>query len=154
MKPRDWTTISELLPCAATRWIRGRLSNEWQLNLASGVEDDGSDSAPVVIGRILAGREVASVINLIPRVALGFPFPTIPLINYNFDFERYDCSLISRENIVFVTMNSREVVNTYDAVSDRIQIQVDAGEAGYLEVSFQIESVEEGVIRALSGISH
>ncbi len=125
------------------------LSNEWQLNLASGVEDDGADSAPVVFGKIISGKSVTDAIHFVPRVSLGQALPFIPLINYNFDFGLYSCSLISRENIVFVTMQSREVVNTYDGGSDRIHVQVDAGEAGYLGVSFQVESVQDGTIRAL-----
>lgn len=127
----------------------GRLSNEWQLNLASGVEDDGSDSAPVVIGRIIDGRAVVEAIHTLPRIALGTALPFIPLVNYGFDYPFYNCSLMNRDNFTFVVMGSREVVNVFDTVTEQIHVQVDVGESTYLGLSFQIESIEEGTIRAL-----
>jgi hypothetical protein len=127
----------------------GRLSNEWQLNLASGVEDDGSGSAPVVIGKIIDGQGLVEAIHTLPRIALGTVLPTIPLINYFFDYPFYNCGLMTRDNFTYVVMSSRPVVNVFDPASEQIHAQIDLGESAYLGLSFQIESIEQGTIRAL-----
>lgn len=129
----------------------GLLSNEWQVNLASGVEDDTSDSAPVVIGKIIDGRDVVEAVHTLPRIALGTVLPFIPLINYDFAYPFYSCSLINRDNFTFVVMRSREVVNIFDPDSGQIHVQVDIGQSSNLGLSFQIESLEQGTIRALPG---
>ncbi|MCP5345327.1 MAG: peptidylprolyl isomerase [Gammaproteobacteria bacterium] len=127
----------------------GQISNEWQLNLVSGAEDDASGSAPVVIGKIIDGRAVVEDIHALPRIALGSVLPFIPLVNYWIDYGLYNCSLINRDNFTYVVMKSRQVVNVFDPVSEQIHVQVDIGESAYLGLSFQIESLEEGTIRAL-----
>lgn len=127
----------------------GQISNEWQLNLVSGIEDEEPDSVPVVIGKIIDGQAVVEAIHAQPRIAFGTALPFIPLINYSFDYGLYNCSLMSRDNFTFVVMESRQVVNVFDPASEQIHVQVDVGEPSHLSLSFQIESIEEGTIRAL-----
>ncbi|MEZ5490448.1 MAG: peptidylprolyl isomerase [Gammaproteobacteria bacterium] len=127
----------------------GQLSNEWQLNIANGVEDDGSGSAPVVIGKIIAGQAVVNAIHGQPRISLGPVLPSIPLVNYWIDYPFYNCNLMTRDNFTFVVMDSRQVANIFDPTSEQIHAQLDIGESAYLSLSFQLESLEEGTFRAL-----
>lgn len=125
-----------------------QITNAWQMNLANGVEDDNSDQAPVVIGKIIGGMTIADNIHSnLQRIVLS-PDISIPTINY--PLETYNCSFLTTNNIVYTTMESRDVVNVYEAETEQIIMQVNAGEAGYLELAFQIESAEQGTIRALA----
>ncbi len=126
-----------------------QISNEWQFNLANGVADQDAGVEPVVFGRIISGMDVADFIHTQNRIMMHGALPDVATFNY--PFTAYSCSAFDRDNVVFVFMSSREVVNVYDAQSDQISLQVDAGEAGYLSLSFEIASTApNGVIRALA----
>ena len=110
---------------------------------------DSQNGGFTVFGRVLAeGMQVVDAINQLPRVALAASLNELPVVNFS--------GSVTRENLVLVDMElvaaeRAPASNRFDETTEQLVLKIDAGDCGFVQVAFSVESQSPQVIvRALA----
>ena len=124
-------------------------TSQWFINVADNVSLDSQNGGFTVFGRVLAeGMQVVDAINQLPRVALAASLNELPVVNFS--------GSVTRENLVLVDMElvaaeRAPASNRFDETTEQLVLKIDAGDSGFVQVAFSVESHSPQVIvRALA----
>ena len=124
-------------------------TSQWFINVADNVSLDSQNGGFTVFGHVLAeGMEVVDAINQLPRVALAASLNELPVVNFS--------GSVARENLVLVDMElvaaeRSPASNRFDETTGQLVLKIDAGDSGFVQVAFSVESQSPQVIvRALA----
>lgn len=124
-------------------------TSQWFINVADNVSLDSQNGGFTVFGRVLAeGMQVVDAINQLPRVALAASLNELPVVNFS--------GSVTRENLVLVDMElvaaeRAPASNRFDETTEQLVLKIDAGDSGFVQVAFSVESQSpQVIIRALA----
>lgn len=122
----------------------GAIGGQWVINLGNNDSLYEPALRPIVFGEIVEGFSTADSIADLWRVPMNIS-PSVPTINY-FGIDVVECGLFNSENVVKVAMQVQppgdDAANSFAPESGLLTIKVNAGAAGLLEVSLQLQTAE------------
>ncbi|GAB5501087.1 MAG: hypothetical protein PsegKO_33980 [Pseudohongiellaceae bacterium] len=121
----------------------GAIGSQWVINLGNNDSLYEPALRPIVFGEIVEGFSTADSIADLWRVPMNIS-PSVPTINY-FGIEVVQCGLFNADNVVKAAMQveppgADAAANTFEPESGLLTIKVNAGAAGLLQVSLQLQT--------------